>query len=1009
MIDGVTRRGSSPVFVGRRRELAQLDDAYGRAVSGQPSLVLVAGDAGIGKSRLIAEFARGVESADGIVAAGGCLDLGEGGLPYAPFVEALRALARSMHREARAEAFGPASEVLATLVPDLRSGHGDDAADGSADAAGRRARLFDAVIEVLGRVSEDAPLALVLEDIHWADGSTRDLIRFLVRNIRAEHLVIVATYRSDDLHRRHPLMPLLTELDRAERVERLQLDPFDRDELREQLEAILGEPPSDRVVEGLLDRSDGLPFYVEELVADGHGEPVGIPTTLRDILGYRLSALTGDVSILVGAASVMGGRVIDDRLAAVTDLDGVRLDVALGKAVEARILVQVTSDGRPAFAFRHALLRETAYDELLPTTRIALHARLAERLDDEIRAGASDAATFADLAIHADLGLDRSRALTARIQASRALRGAAAFQEALVHAERALELWPLIEQASTAAGMRHAELVAMTGQAAADASIPRRALDLFQLALTETGPDADLASLAMLLGDTWIVAFEAFEFDVVEAVSKRMESIVDALPISSLKARVLGAIGSRHWIQGRHWQAIEVYERSMAIAEEVGDEAEWVVAASSASHALTDLVRGQRAIALLDRVASMSPGYDGSVIPFWALADRGEAMWGVGRFDDAVRTAAEGIEAARRYGVDDRIAPWITTTDALFDLGRLDEAEASSHRVNSSAYNDHPMLLALTTIAKCHIVRGEIDAARAILAARPTTVVGRSDDPSGIEPGPPNAWDFEADLLLARAASDFDGARSAVESVRRRAPDNASDLLLTMMLGPGVGAAADEAVHLRARRRQADAERVATIGQDWFDAIVEIDRSARVDGGAGPFVDAIVAMATAEHSRLAGTSDPARWAEAVERWDRIGHRYQGAYSRLRSAEAVLDAGGARSDAARSLDQARATARSMGAAPLLADIEAVATRARMDLSAADAPSDASIASSEPGVLTPRERDVLRLVATGHTNREIGDRLFISEKTASVHVSNAMAKLGALSRYEAAAAAEREGLL
>ena len=385
MIGGVTRRGSSPVFVGRRAELDRLEAALAAATGGQPSTVLIAGEAGVGKSRFAAEFAAIAEAAGAISLTGGCLDLGEGGLPYAPFVEALRTLSRRLDPETAEAVFGPSMVELGGLLPDLRTTMRLSALDDRIDPSGRMARLFDAFFAALGRASRVRPVVLVIEDVHWADGSTRDLIRFLVRNVRDERLLVLVTYRSDDLHRRHPVMPLLAELGRADRVERLELRRFDRDELTQQLHGILGQAPPPARIDALFERSDGLPFYVEELLAGAEADGSILPSSLREILELRLANLSTDALRLVRAAAVIGGRWPHDRIATLTGMGDDALLAGLREATEAGVLVSIDGHAGPTYTFRHALLREAAYDELLPAERIRLHGRLVDELSESIR------------------------------------------------------------------------------------------------------------------------------------------------------------------------------------------------------------------------------------------------------------------------------------------------------------------------------------------------------------------------------------------------------------------------------------------------------------------------------------------------------------------------------------------------------------------------------------------------------------------------------------------------
>jgi DNA-binding NarL/FixJ family response regulator len=227
------------------------------------------------------------------------------------------------------------------------------------------------------------------------------------------------------------------------------------------------------------------------------------------------------------------------------------------------------------------------------------------------------------------------------------------------------------------------------------------------------------------------------------------------------------------------------------------------------------------------------------------------------------------------------------------------------------------------------------------------------------------------------------------------------------LLGLGVGACADATSLARRRRRPAEAAVMAAHAERWLTTLRELAERHRVEGGGGPFFEAILATAEAEMARVRSAPDPEAWSEAVERWIALNHPFQTTYAQLRLAEAILQGNGDRTAAEQTIREAHTTASRIGAATLRSEIEALAADARIDL---DLPgSDVPRASPTAPVLTARERGVLRLVAEGQTNREIGDRLFISEKTVSVHVSNAMAKLGALSRYEAAAAAERLGLL
>ncbi|EWM68370.1 LuxR family transcriptional regulator [Micromonospora sp. M42] len=289
MLDGVTVRAASTVLVGRRPELTVLGDALARARSGDPTTVLVGGEAGVGKTRLLEEFGTHVHTAGARLLVGQCLELGEAGLPFAPFAAALR----DVLRHDGPAAFAGYEAEFARLLPELaRMPAGVAAPAGPALADTPRGYLFDLVADLFRRIAEERPLVLVIEDLHWADRSTRDLIGFLVRAARATRLLVVCTYRTDELHRGHPLRPFLAELDRVRGVDRIELGRLDRDGTAAVLADLLGVEQFARTVDDVHERTQGNPFFIEELAAAGG--PVGcatIPETLRDLLLARVDRL----------------------------------------------------------------------------------------------------------------------------------------------------------------------------------------------------------------------------------------------------------------------------------------------------------------------------------------------------------------------------------------------------------------------------------------------------------------------------------------------------------------------------------------------------------------------------------------------------------------------------------------------------------------------------------------------------------------------------------------------
>ena len=276
----VNRELVSPVLVGRDAELGRLHSLLGRAVDGEPTVALVAGEAGVGKSRLVQEITR-IAAASGVrVLSGGCVELGGQGLPLAPLMDMLRTVARSVPMDELEQCLGPARGELARLLPEL-----DPGASAGAVQEGSPTQLLEHVLRLITRLVASRPLLLIVEDLHWADRSTLDLLAFLVQTLRELGVLLVLTYRSDELHRRHPLRPVVAAWERVRSVERIQLGRFSRAEVGEQLRAIRDATPTDRFIDVVFERSQGNAFLVEEILAavDNGADPGDLPPSLRDV------------------------------------------------------------------------------------------------------------------------------------------------------------------------------------------------------------------------------------------------------------------------------------------------------------------------------------------------------------------------------------------------------------------------------------------------------------------------------------------------------------------------------------------------------------------------------------------------------------------------------------------------------------------------------------------------------------------------------------------------------
>jgi predicted ATPase len=475
---------ASPAFIGRAVELGRLDEVLERAEQGRPRVVLVAGDAGVGKTRLVLALADRARRRGMRVLMGGCVELGDIGLPYLPVVDALRELADDPEEAGLLAGAATTAPGLGRLLPGIApGGSGGDDPD--------QLQVVDAVRAVLVGLSVRSPVLLVLEDLHWADRATRDLVTFLARTLRSGRATLVVSYRSDDLHRCHPLRPLLAELVRLPTVERLELAPFTRTELAKQLEAIAGAPLRADQVEGIYARSEGNPFYAEQPLAAGADDAGSeLPATLAEVLLARLQGLSEPARQVLAVAAVAGRRVPHRLLAEVAAQPEADLEQGLREAVGAGVLSSEAATG--SYAFRHALLQEAVYGDLLPGEQARLHAAYARLL------AADPDGAAAELAHHSMASHDLAGALAASVRAAEEAEAVLAPAEALGHLSNVLRLWDRVPDPAATAGMDRVELTLRAAAAAGAAGEPQRAASLARdaAASAESGQDPAQAARA---------------------------------------------------------------------------------------------------------------------------------------------------------------------------------------------------------------------------------------------------------------------------------------------------------------------------------------------------------------------------------------------------------------------------------------------------------------------------------------------------------------------------------
>jgi DNA-binding CsgD family transcriptional regulator/tetratricopeptide (TPR) repeat protein len=1005
MMGGVALRVSSPVLAGRAAEAAQLWAAFERAQAGSPATVVVAGEAGVGKTRLVTELIGQVRAQRALALAGGCLNVGEGVVAYAPLVEVLRSLGGAVDPAELERVLGGARAELARLVPEL--GAPEEAGVQAAPGAGALVpgRLFELLLGVLHRLAERAALLLVVEDLHWADQSTRDLLGFLVRNLRAG-VALLLTYRSDELHRRHPLRPFLAELDRSGRAERLELARLGRRELGELLAGILGEPAPAALAQEILARSEGNPFFAEELLAaraGGVGGSGELPEALRDLLLARVEALSQPAQRLLQVAAVAGRRVDHHLLAEVAAQPPGDLVDLLREAVAHHVLAAEGSGG--GYAFRHALVQEAIYDDLLPVQRPPLHAAYARALAARIEGqGDAGAAELGRLAYHWYTAHDLGRALLASVQAGQAAEAAFAQAEAVGHYERALELWEQAPQAAASSPLDRGSLLQRAAQAADLAGKDLRAVALIKQALTETDAAAEPLRAGVLLERLARYQWGAGDTAAAVASVERAVAVIPAEPPSAERARALAAHGQLLMLRSRNRAAQARCEEAVAAARQAGARAVEGHALNSLGASLGSCGHLEAGVVLLEQARAIAAELGDPDDLCRAYHNLGCIYLTNGRYQDAVRTELECLDLARRFGAIGGYGPAViaAAAEALLWLGRWDQAE----RLLSEAFDLDPepkvMVMSLLPRGLHRLWRGDLEGARADL----TWILERSK----VSLDPRESADTWARLAAVATWDGHPEDARAVVAGGLMSLDEADEAYPTAELCMA-GLAAEAALAGRAAARRD--EKASAQASQIANGLLERARAAAgADGttvtGA---VRATLLTAEAEQTRVAAPSDPGRWAEAAGAWDELGCPWPAAYARWRLAEALLERGAPREEAALQLQRAWAAARRLGAAPLLGEVELLARRARIALAPEPVAGSDTTKSAAPGDelgLTPREREVLTLVAEGRTNRQIADALFISDKTASVHVSNILAKLGVANRAEAAATVHRLGL-
>lgn len=981
-------------LVGRADELAGLAALVGltpdQSVPEVPgAAVLVSGDAGVGKTRLLAELRDRAREAGWRVMIGHCLDFGDSALPYLPFSEAFGRLAGEA--PALAESLVDANPAVARLMPRRRL-----LADEAQTRLERmdRADLFESLHAALAQLGRLGPLLLLVEDVHWADQSTREMLSFLFARQFAEPVSIVASYRSDDLHRRHPLRTVAAEWSRLPGVSRLQLRPLADDDVRSLVHVLHPAPMAERDIRSIVERAEGNAFFTEELVAAAEHGACALPTDLADLLLVRLDQLDDAARLVVRAAAVAGRRVPHELLSRVVDLDATDLDRALRSAVESNVMVPVGADG---YAFRHALLAEAVYDDLLPGERVRLHASYAGALATRDVDG-----TAAELARHARAAHDLATATRASIQAGDEAMAVAGPDEAASHYETALELLGDPDVAGIGdPPVDVVSLVLRASEATAAAGHVFRAVALLQDQLRVLPPGTPPEQRARLLHALAEAALlSETPIDVLAITTEAMRLVPDE-PATPLRAQVLSIHAHANADRHRDDDAARWAGQAIELARELGLPD--VAADAATTKARLDERAGdpESSQRILEHSVAEARAAGEVAAELRGLFNLAGLHFELGRLAEARAAFEETAERARLagrpwapYGLDARAMAGLVA----YVAGDWDAAERT---VDVTGESPPGMAEAVLASIGLSVAAGR-GRERAIALMGHLRPWWERDGMIAVQSAGA-AIDLHGDAGdLAAAVAIHDDVVATVSELWQLKSFQARVRLSALLLGQLAASAA----RVGARERAALADR----GSELAEAVDQVVQHGRLRGRArGPEGEAWLARVAAEHARLRWltAADPpgedelvAVWQRAVSAFEAFGHVFEVARSRTRLA-AVLRAVGRSAEAAEQAELAGRVARRLGAAPLLSELRTLGGGA--------VPAQRADGSRLDEALTAREQEVLALVAQGRSNRDIAGHLYISAKTVSVHVSNILAKLGAAGRTEAVAVARRRGLL
>jgi DNA-binding CsgD family transcriptional regulator len=950
----VVRVPQETAFIGRTNQLGLLAQRLDEAREGRAGTVLIGGEAGIGKSRLVSTFAGRARAGGAHVLAGACEEYFGDPMPYGPLLEMLEAFGREYGTERANELGGPAYERLTAFF------------DLGGDAITSPQQVFLAVRKMLDTIGSDAPTVLIVEDLHWADPSTLDIVRHLGQaGPQDRRLLVIASYRSSELDRGDPLWQLLANASFLRRVEKLELPALTRRELRQLLSAAGNGTVDQDLVERCFEWSDGIPFYAEQLMTAGvleNPEDVRLPADTRSVVLARLGVLSEDALKVLRVAAVAGRAMSRRLLREVGELPPDVLRNAVQECFDRQMLV--AGQEEDVYRFRHALLREAVYQTTVRDTQVDLHIAMARALAADSSLCLTEGSAAAEQASHWYHAGRRPEALASAVQAGEAAARQLAFPSAEVQYTRALGLWRQVEDPPRRAGLSRVELLVRAADAARWSGHVERAVAYIEEAV---GAAPDEAGLRERLGS---YRWEAGRWADAQSAYREAADLLNGRPASAVKARSLAGLALGHLQAGRYADGGDLAQEALSLARAAG-----AVPEEGRTLNISGLALGMQGNpegeVRLRRAIEIARSADHIEDLFRAYGNLGLILEHAGRLREAAAVTREGLEAVRQLELTHTRQGAVlagNTSAVLVLLGRWDEAEEIITEVSL----DRPVLESLyprLTLAEVKVARGEFDEARELLEA--IEGVPYSEDPRFLGP----LHTVRAELALWEGDSKR-VVREVAAGVRAvREGENTLELLRLCALG--MRSAAD-------RKAARDGDELARL------AARAKNEPSSTEAGQ------IVSLCQAERRRIRGTDRPSLWRDVADGWVALDRPYPAAYARWRQALAAGD----RDEARGPLREAYRVAAELRAEPLRAELDRLARRLRVDLT------DRPPAAGRPYGLTPVEFEVLGYLYEGLDTVAIARKRKASKRTVETQLRRAYGKLGVHSAAEAITKARRE---